>query len=247
MKALPVGILGGMGPEAGTEFTRLFIYACIRHLRENDLDVKDQSFPEHWLAQIPAVDRSEALLSGGLSPLPALMASLNKMENLGVGAVAIACNTAHYWHADLQFSHPRIKLLHIVDETVSHLRSLGIQRVGLLATTATIQIGLYSSAFSKAGIDCFTLSEPEQAQLMHGIYAGVKTGNLSLGKSIFSDVVAKFSTQRGVSTVVLACTEISVALSPEDVDTTVRLINPTDVLAHALARFAYDEQTVESR
>ena len=55
-----VGILGGMGPAAGADFLQLFVSACEVHMRREGLRVHDQAFPEHWLVQIPAPDRTEA-------------------------------------------------------------------------------------------------------------------------------------------------------------------------------------------
>ncbi|HWT21307.1 MAG TPA: aspartate racemase, partial [Variovorax sp.] len=48
-----VGILGGMGPAAGADFVRLFVQACAQQMRARGEPVRDQSFPEHWLAQVP--------------------------------------------------------------------------------------------------------------------------------------------------------------------------------------------------
>ena len=52
-----VGILGGMGPAAGADFVRLFVQACAQQMRARGEPVRDQSFPEHWLAQaLPTTD-----------------------------------------------------------------------------------------------------------------------------------------------------------------------------------------------
>ncbi|MFZ3117300.1 MAG: aspartate racemase, partial [Variovorax sp.] len=53
-----VGILGGMGPAAGADFVRLFVDACAQHMRAVGEPVRDQAFPEHWLAQVPVPDRT---------------------------------------------------------------------------------------------------------------------------------------------------------------------------------------------
>mgnify|MGYP001546837591 CR=1 FL=1 len=93
-----VGILGGMGPAAGADFARLFVRACAEHLRQRGLPVSDQAFPEHWLAQVPVPDRSNALAepgAGAHQPLEPMLQALGKLSALGARAIAVACNTAH--------------------------------------------------------------------------------------------------------------------------------------------------------
>lgn len=47
-----VGILGGMGPAAGSDFSRLFVNACEAVLVARGEPVTDQACPEHWLAMV---------------------------------------------------------------------------------------------------------------------------------------------------------------------------------------------------
>ena len=54
-----VGILGGMGPAAGADFVRLFVQACTDFMQQHGWAVCDQSFPTHWLAQVPVPDRTK--------------------------------------------------------------------------------------------------------------------------------------------------------------------------------------------
>ena len=87
-RALPatqvVGILGGMGPAAGADFVRLFVVACTERMRVLQVPVCDQAYPEHWLAQVPVPDRSNALRhpdSGGHQPVePMLQETFSKVS-----------------------------------------------------------------------------------------------------------------------------------------------------------------------
>ena len=132
-----VGILGGMGPAAGADFVRLFVDACARRMRARGETVRDQGFPEHWLAQVPVPDRSGALESedlGAHQPLEPMLQALGRLAALGSRAVAIACNTAHAWHATLQERFPQVEVLHVAREVSAHLASQGIRDVALMAT-----------------------------------------------------------------------------------------------------------------
>jgi aspartate racemase len=124
-----VGILGGMGPAAGVDYVRMFLGACEAHLHARGETVRDQAYPEHWIVQVPAPDRTAALLDGGLSPLPSMTRALLGLQHEGVATAAIACNTAHAWHAQMQRECPGIELLHIVQETTAQLAREGITSI----------------------------------------------------------------------------------------------------------------------
>jgi aspartate racemase len=178
-----VGILGGMGPAAGADFARLFVLACTQRMEQLGLPVNDQGFPEHWLAQVPVPDRSRALADttpGAHQPLDPMLMALGRLAALGARAVAIACNTAHAWHAPLQARFPQIELLHIANETATHLAARGVSEAVLLATEGTYGTGLYDAALQHAGVSCHRPTPDERATVMRGIYDGVKAGDLAL-------------------------------------------------------------------
>jgi aspartate racemase len=231
MKPATVGILGGMGPAAGAEFARMFVDACNEWLAQHGQPVDDQSFAPHWLAQLPMADRSAALLANGASPLPGMAAALRQLASVGARSVAIACNTAHAWHAELRAQCPQVELLHIVHETVRALRDQGVSRVGLLATLGTHKLRLYEPVLEAAGIRCFVPAEDEQRVVMKGIREGVKAGRMDLARDAFSSVGQVLAKRHGVETLVLACTEIPLALHAL---AGVRLVDPAKVLAWAL-------------
>lgn len=158
-----VGILGGMGPAAGADFLRLFVGACEARLRASGSPVSDQAFPEHWLAQLPVPDRTLALLEDGPSPFEGMVSGIEGLQSHGVATIAIACNTAHAWHAKLQRSHPDVELLHIVEETAKYLAAQRIDAVCLLATQGTYSLGFYQAALAERGIGCHLPTEPERA------------------------------------------------------------------------------------
>lgn len=240
LQPLTVGILGGMGPAAGADFVRMFVEACTARLQTLQLPVHDQAYPEHWLAQVPVPDRTAALQDGSLGahqPGDALLQATGRLAALGAQALAIACNTAHAWHALLQERFPQLKILHAVREVAALLRAQGVRRVGLLATEGTYDAGLYPAQLRQAGIECLEPGPVHRALLMRGIYSGVKSGDLALARRCFAEVAHALSDGEGAQVLVMGCTEIPLALDAADAG--VALINPAQVLADALAREAY--------
>ncbi|MBC7648415.1 MAG: aspartate/glutamate racemase family protein [Vitreoscilla sp.] len=237
-----VGILGGMGPAAGADFARLFVTACAEHMRGRGIAVSDQAFPEHWLAQVPVPDRSNALGSpgfGGHQPLEPMLQAMGKLAALGATTIAVACNTAHAWHGELQERFPQLEVLHVAREVARTLAARGVSQVGLLATTGTYSAGLYDRAFTAAGIQCHSPLIDEREQLMHGIYSGVKVGNMTLAQTSFASVAEALARRHGLEMLVLGCTEIPLALTSVPGMAGLKLIDPAEMLAQALAQRAY--------
>lgn len=237
-----VGILGGMGPAAGADFVRLFVQACAQQMRARGEPVRDQSFPEHWLAQVPVPDRTDALASaeqGAHQPLEPMLQALGRLAALGSRAVAIACNTAHAWHASLQERFPQIELLHMARETARQLSAQGASGVALMATEGTYRVRLYEQALAEVGLDCHIPLEEERRIITRGIFEGVKAGNMALAEQCFSEVALRLAERHGPVTIVMGCTEVPLGLQGSAAVAGLDLIDPAQVLAAALARRAY--------
>nr|WP_184857973.1 amino acid racemase [Acidovorax soli] len=237
-----VGILGGMGPAAGADFARLFVEACSERMVQLGIPVHDQAYPEHWLAQVPIPDRTAALddtRAGAHQPAEPLLQATGRLAALGARAVAIACNTAHAWHGLLQQRFPQLVVLHGVQEVVARLAARQVGSVGLLATRGAYDAGLYQGELERAGITCHLPTEDERERLMQGIYDGVKAGNYVLARQRFESVALALQQRHGVATLVMGCTEIPLALSEGGRLPGLALVNPSAVLAAALARQAY--------
>jgi len=221
---------------------RLFVAACADRIRALQLPVCDQAFPEHWLAQVPVPDRSNALKhpdSGGHQPVEPMLQAVGRLAALGARVVAIACNTAHAWHGALQQRFPQLEVLHGVKEVARDLAARGITDVGLLATRGTYDAALYQRELDIQGVRCHLPLQAERDEVMRGIYDGVKAGNLPLARRCFSEVAQALVARHGVPALVLGCTEIPLALQASPELEGVALLDPAEVLARTLAARAY--------
>lgn len=238
-----VGILGGMGPAAGADFVRLFVQACSAYLQTHGCEVRDQAFPEHWLVQLPIPDRTKALLSdpqGPAGPAPHMLQGVGRLAALGVRSVAVACNTAHVWHGQLQAMFPQLKILHMAQETALHLRQQQATQAIVLATAGTYQTGLYDAALRSQGIAPLCPDAAGVELLMQGIYEGVKRADLALATECFGQVLAPLLQRYGNVPVIMGCTEIPLALPQAAQACGACLVDPAWILAQALARQAYE-------
>ena len=213
-----VGVIGGMGPAATLDFlTRL--HAATPAARDQDhLRVITDSNP-----QVP--DRNAALRGDGPSPGPTLAAMARGLERAGADLLAMPCNAAHGWDADIRaaVSIPFVSMIDAAIEATTTAVPRG-SRVGVLAVDATIDAALYQPKLAEAGFDVL---QPDRAAFMTLIYrikAGdtgvdVRAAMIALGHRMASD---------GAALILIACTEVPLVVG--SIDLPVITVNATDAL-----------------
>lgn len=228
MKEKIIGILGGMGPEATIDLFAKIVRGTKVKKDQNHLRILIDNNPK-----IP--DRTLAILGKGPSPLPQLIQSAKLLEKAGADFIVIPCVTAHVYYEPLQ-RKVKIPILHIVTETIGHLkkRFKGMRKIGLIATTGTIQTGLFQEALSSIGIRTLLVDPSVQKNwVMEAIYG--EKGIKAIGPSEVSRYLISEATQRlitkGAQAILAGCTEIPLVLKEGEI--AVPLIDPVAILAQA--------------
>lgn len=230
-----IGILGGMGPLATLDFVQKII-----HHTHAGSDQENIPLQIHCVPQIP--DRTAFLMGDGESPLPALTKGLNTLIGTDVGCITIPCNTAHYWHPDLQ-NISSVPILHIAQTCAHQLTLQHIKSVALMATDGTLKAGFYTRELAHYGIELTQPSTDIQEKVMSGIYL-VKAGAIEEGAKVLEDCV-KALLSTGVESVILGCTEIPFALDHIHSETKPFTLDATDTLAKACVDW-YDKTNKET-
>lgn len=226
-----VGILGGMGPRATAD---LFI-----KIIENTPAQMDQ---EHFRIiidnnpQIPS--RTEAIMAGGASPLPAMNRSIKFLEKAGVGLLAIPCHTAHYWLPELQ-KNTKVPICSLLEVTSQYL-SKECNRIGrkilLLATESTIKVELYPKTLKNSNTNLL-IPNPIEQKIVSAAIEGVKAGwGLTKNSLTQLNLLIEKYQSKGASAVLAGCTEISL-LFPH-LNIAVEKIDPTLLLAKKIVAYA---------
>jgi aspartate racemase len=225
-----IGILGGMGPLATADFYEKLI-AQTRATR----DQEHVSVVIYALPQVP--DRTAALLTCGPSPLPALETGLRALVAAGAEAIAIPCCTAHAWYDELAAASP-VPILHIVDAIAeAALRMVGPSaRLGLLTTAGALADASCEKRLAVRGFDCIAPGEPEMRELVMPAVALVKAGEVEAAAPLLERAVVLLL-ERGAAAVVLACTELPVALDRAGSPLRDRCVDATAALAAACVDF----------
>jgi len=229
-KLKTIGVLGGMGPEAGA----LFVERLVRETAA----ARDQDHPPIVLVSLPQIpDRTPAILGRGPSPVPAILRGLRVLEEAGADFAVMACVSAHYFLPRIGPRSP-LAVLSLIDETVAFVRKMrpALRTVGLLATTGTVKSGLIARPFEAAGREVLVPSEKQQDRVMAAIYGpnGIKAGVTDgPARQILLDA-ADALIARGARAVLAGCTEVPLVLRAEDLS--VPLIDPMTVGARAAVR-----------
>ncbi len=226
-----VGVLGGMGPEATVDL--------LTHLIRLTPAKRDQEHVPVIVYGDPRVpDRTDAIRGLGPSPLPSLLRGVRFLDQAGVCAIAIPCNTAHVWYEQLQraISTP---ILHIADAAIARLETIAEDRlrVGILSTDGTRETGLYRERLVAADHEPVEPDDAEMLSLVSPGIAAVKAGDLGAGRTALSEAAHRL-VGRGIDVLVVACTDISVVVRESEPVDDVPILDANTSLAHAIIRAA---------
>ena len=163
--AKTLGILGGLGPAASVYFYQLITRHTEALCDQDHLDIVLIS-----KASIP--DRTDYILGKSEeSPLPAMTEGVKKLAEAGAQMIAVPCNTAHYFYDEIERFSP-VPILNIVKETVSLAKSIGIRKLGIMATAGTVLSGTYQKVCASLGVEPVL---PCEASQQSSAWSGFRT------------------------------------------------------------------------
>ena len=186
--------------------------------------------------------RPPAILSGGRSPLPELLAGRDRLTAVGASVLVMPCNTAHFWLADL-VKGCSVPFISIVDASLHVLRNLtdAGKPIGLIATRATFTAKIFDALLKRAG---YTPIQPDEAMMDTLVLPGiefVKAGQTERGGHLIEQAVQALLAQ-GAGAVVLACTEMPLALGAVQSPLRTQCVDSTAALARACVAWWRAEQ-----
>ena len=221
-----LGVLGGMGPLATVDFLRKLIEETPAARDEDHIPVVVYSVP-----QIPM--RPAAILDGGASPLPAMIEGIRTLKQAGAVAIAIPCNTAHYWYDEL-LRAGGLPIVHIADAALAALagRCAAGATIGLIGTRGTLAAGFFQQRLAARGYSCIVNTVADQEQLILPAIQHVKRNELDAASALLGTAIAKLAHEDAAG-VILACTETPVVLDRLPPQTAALCVDATRALATA--------------
>jgi aspartate racemase len=220
-----IGLIGGMSWESSAEYYRIIN----REVRRR-LGGVHSARTLMWSVDFGEIERLQH--RGDWESLTEEMKDgARRLERGGADFILICTNTMHKM-AEAVASAIAIPLLHIADPAAEKIRSVGINKVGLLGTAFTMEQDFYKGRLSKKYNLQVLVPEAEDRAIVHRvIYEELVAGKvIPASRAIYREVIARLIA-RGAEAVILGCTEIMLLVSDED--SAVPLFDTTTI--HALA------------
>lgn len=235
-----LGIIGGMGPMASAIF-----YDMISSKTDASCDQENLNLILLSHAGMP--DRTRAILSKDEAQIEEvrskLLADAIFLQNAGCTAIAVTCNTAHYF-VNMIEDELDIPFIHLIRETAEAVASeFGARKVAVLATDGTIETRLYQDELSKRGVIAFTPKAEVQALVMHEIYECIKSGKPA-DEEIWQKI-EEYVKAEGCEAAVLACTELSVVRKELSLGSF--YFDPMDIMAESCLDFYEKRGEIKKR
>ncbi len=250
-----IGIVGGVGPEAGTLLHRFVIAETA--IKKNIKKDQDHLTTLHLsLNSIP--DRTKFLLGEqDINPandaFEALKIITNAAKTLGKKAViGVPCNTFHANPIFCEFKKQAEKydksvvILNMIEETKRYIQEFfgDVTKIGLLSTTGTREQRIYHNILEPLGFEIQEVDSIRQRELHETIYHaewGIKTVSpISEKATKRFQQYAREIKEKGAEAMILGCTEIPLALSGKFFEG-IPLIDPMKALAMALVKNSISE------
>ncbi|WP_441577861.1 aspartate/glutamate racemase family protein [Chitinophaga sp. RAB17] len=246
-----IGIVGGMGPQAGVALFERVLYHTNALSDQQHLSTILMSFPSH------IVDRT-SFLEGHEPVNPAFNIAkvINRLEMAGAGVIGIACNTAHCSRIydvildELHKTNSPIKLVNMISEVCRRIEEHypRARRIGVMATDGTYKSGVYQELLQKCGLEAIMPDPAFQHTVIHRmIYDpdfGIKAHSVKISPKVNALLkkALQFFRREAVDAIVLGCTELSLILQEEELEN-IPVIDSSKSLALALIREATAEKT----
>lgn len=245
-----IGIVGGVGPYAGIDL--------LKKVYDNTIAETDQDYLDTLLLSMSSKieDRTKYLLNKDLeNPGYAIAKIINKLYLSGATVIGVPCNTAHSKEIfdvvknELKSKEVSIHLLNMIEETSSFISENypDITKVGVLSTTGTFKSKLYNSSLELNNYKVILPSLNMQENTIHpaiydSIY-GIKSTSDTIHPKARKNLLEGISAlkKQGAEIVILACTEIPLAITEKEVDNVIT-IDPTNILARALINKYYPKK-----
>ena len=137
-----IGILGGMGTQAGLDFCNK-----LAKLNRGKLD---QQYPLFVLYNKSDTPKRPENLKKYYNVLNALVKGCKMLQKNNCKFIVMPCNTAHYWHDDIQ-KKINIPIISMPKEVYLNTKKTCKKnsKIGLLSTEATLNTKVYHRYFEK--------------------------------------------------------------------------------------------------
>lgn len=231
-KMKKIGLLGGMSWESSLEYYRI-MNELVKLKLGGSHSVKCllHSFDFHEIEELQHEGEWEALTN-------LMVKEAENLKKTGAEFIVICTNTMHLIATDIE-KNTGLKVIHIADATGDEIIKRNVNKVLLLGTKFTMEGYFYKERLENKGIEVVIPNEQDR-QIIHDIiYDELILGVLKPeSKQSYIKIINKMI-EKGITGVVLGCTEIPMLIKQSDV--TVEVFDTTEIHSRAAVDYAINE------
>ena len=240
-----IGILGGMGTQAGLDFCNKLAI-----LYRGKIDQEYPLFILYNKSDIPGRPESIGVHTGNLLikknslrnkkkyslVLKSLVDGCKVLKKSKCKFIVIPCNTAHYWYDDLK-KKINLPIINMPKEVFNFTKKNCKKKsdIGLLATEGTLKTGVYNKFFDKD----YKLIYPDaktQKNSVNQAIKFVKMGNVKAANKVIKKAI-DYLIKKNCKKIILGCTELPIAIfafkSFKTIKSSKIFLDPNLILANA--------------
>ena len=240
-----IGILGGMGTQAGLDFcNKLAIlnrgkidqeYPLFLLFNKSNIPGRPDSIGVHT-KNLSNKSKSKKVEKKYSLVLKNLVHGCNVLKKSKCKFIVIPCNTAHYWYKDLK-KKVRLPIINMPKEVFNHTKKKCKKnsKIGLLATEGTLNTGIYNNFFDKDYNLIFPSNSLQKKSVNKAIQL-VKMGNVRAAEKAIKPAIEYLISMK-CKKIILGCTELPIAIfafkSFKKIKTSKIFLDPNLILANA--------------
>ena len=198
-----IGILGGMGTQAGLDF-------CNKLAKINSGKL-DQQYPMFVLYNKSNIPKRPENLKKYYNVLNSLVEGCKMLQKNNCKFIVMPCNTAHYWYDDLR-KKVKIPILSMPKEVYldTSKNCKKNSKIGILSTEATLSTKVYNKYFDK-NFNLVSPSKDLQKNSVNKSIKLVKMGKIKEAEKAIRPAV-NYLMKIKCKKIILGCTELPIAI-----------------------------------
>ena len=198
-----IGILGGMGTQAGLDF-------CNKLALINRGKI-DQQYPLFILYNKSNIPKRPENIKKYNNVLNSLIKGCLLLQKNKCKFIVMPCNTAHYWHSDLQ-KKIKIPIVSMPKEVYLYSKKTckNNSKIGILCTEATLKTKIYNKYFDK-NFDLISPKKSIQKNSVNKSIRLVKMGKVREAEKAIRPAV-NYLMKSKCKKIILGCTELPIAI-----------------------------------
>jgi len=241
-----IGILGGMGTQAGLDFcNKLAIlyrgkidqdYPLFLLYNKSNIPGRPESIGTHT-SELSNKINNKKNKKKYLKVLKSLLNGCKLLKKSKCKFIVIPCNTAHYWYNDLQ-KKIKLPIINMPKEVLIHTKKNCKKNslIGLLATEGTLKTKVYNKFFDKD----YNLINPNNLLQKNSVNKAiklVKMGKVKSANKIIQPAINYLIKKKKCKKIILGCTELPIAIfafkSFKNIKNSKIFLDPNLILAHS--------------